>query len=128
MSDVSQRGAFKCVHACLLSSRRFGCPQTRRTDSQTFAPKDLQSLGTGEAICRIERSAFDFNLAIRQRFLMRAMLPQSERVGSWSYHAQNMLRDARMWKRCFARTWRRIPGRLHTASRACQRAFSNSQL
>lgn len=28
----------------------------------TFDAKDLQSLGTGEAICRIERSGFDFNL------------------------------------------------------------------
>ena len=30
----------------------------------SFDAGDLQSLGTGEAICRIERSAFDFNLAI----------------------------------------------------------------
>jgi hypothetical protein len=28
----------------------------------TFDASDLQNLGTGEAVCRIERSAFDFNL------------------------------------------------------------------
>lgn len=29
-----------------------------------FEAKDLQNLGTGEAICRVERSDFDFNLSI----------------------------------------------------------------
>lgn len=30
----------------------------------TFTAKDLQNLGTGEAICRVERSDFDFNLTV----------------------------------------------------------------
>ncbi len=30
----------------------------------SFGAKDIQSLGTGEAICRVERSDFDFNLSV----------------------------------------------------------------
>ena len=38
-----------------------------------FEAEDLQSLGTGEALCRVERSDFDFNLTTR---LLPALDPQ----------------------------------------------------
>jgi hypothetical protein len=43
---------------------RLGDNDAKKLESgfSTFAASDLQSLGTGEAICRVERSDYDFNL------------------------------------------------------------------
>lgn len=45
---------------------RVGDKDARTLESgfSSFEARDLQNLGTGEAVCRVERSDFDFNLAI----------------------------------------------------------------
>ncbi|HEY4249179.1 MAG TPA: type IV secretion system DNA-binding domain-containing protein [Lacunisphaera sp.] len=45
---------------------RVGDSDARALDSgfSHFEAKDLQNLGTGEAVCRVERSDFDFNLSV----------------------------------------------------------------
>lgn len=47
---------------------RLGDQDAKKLESgfSSFTASDLQSLGTGEAICRIERADFDFNLSTRQ--------------------------------------------------------------
>ena len=50
------------LHPHLLSPGRLRCQETRGWVLAFFEAKDLQNLQVGEAICRVERAEFDFNL------------------------------------------------------------------
>jgi hypothetical protein len=62
-----------CTRVCF----RVGDADAKRLEDgfSSFDAKDLQNLGTGEAICRVERADFDFNLRT-------AMLPAIAEGGS----------------------------------------------
>ena len=68
-----------------------------------FKAKDLQNLSVGEAIMRMERAEYDFNLKTVPLPAVDTALPQAAASGSWPPRASGTPRGGRMSKRPYAR-------------------------
>ena len=67
-----------------------------------FEAKDLRNLETGQAVCRVERSDFDFNLSCPASRLSRTQTqPQHDGRKSLRFREKNMARHGRTWRRCW---------------------------
>ena len=74
-----------------------------------FEAKDLRNLETGQAVCRVERSDYDFNLTVPLPASRTKTQPQHDGRKSSRVREKNMVRHGRTWRRCWRSRVRRVP-------------------
>ena len=66
-----------------------------------FESKDLRNLETGRAVCRVERSDFDFNLSVPLPNEPDETQPPHDGRKSSRFREKSMARHGRTWRRCW---------------------------